>query len=236
LRVRRHGELVAHVRNHRRRDPDTHPCSQRERVDEGRRGVDNSDRKRDDGGEQHGQCQAVHPAHVRALRHPVAENDVEREQDGVGRGEGEAERLRDQADVREQVHPRDGEDEREEVAAAARADRGQDDDGKELDRGDGAEWQPVDGQVEQAVHHREHRGPGAEQPPGSTVEHPPDPPGPAPHGEDQRSGGDAQPRHSQGLDAGEQEHRERRPEVVEDRRHHEVRVRWNASFLHEPGA
>ena len=53
-------------------------------------------------------------------------------------------------------------------------------------------------------------------------------PRPAPEREHERGGGDPQPRHPERVDAHEQQHREGRPEVVEDRAADEVDVGRNA--------
>ena len=87
-----------------------------------------------------------------------------------------------------------------------------------------AERQPVDREVEAAVHQREHGAPGQQQPPAVAVE-PREAARPAPEREDQRGRGDPQPGDAEHVDAREQQHGERRAEVVEDRADDEVRVR-----------
>ena len=54
-------------------------------------------------GDQHRRAEAVDPAHALVPRDAVGEDDVEREEHGVGEGEGDAERLARQLDVGEQV-------------------------------------------------------------------------------------------------------------------------------------
>jgi hypothetical protein len=147
----------------------------------------------------------------------VGEHDVEREQDRVGEGERHPQRLAGELDVGEQVDPGHGEHQGANVARRTRAERGEHDDREELDRGDGAERQAVDGQVEAAVHHRQHHAPREQQPAAQEA------PGTPPGREDQRRRRDAQPGHAEGLDAGEQQDGERRAEVVEDGAADEVR-------------
>ena len=107
----------------------------------------------------------------------------------------------------------------------ASAQRRERDHGQELDRGDRAERQAVDGEVEAAVHERQHAAPGHEQPARLAVELRQHAPGPPPDGEDERGGGDAQPGHAEHVHPREQQHREGRAEVVEDGADDEVQVR-----------
>ena len=100
------------------------------------------------------------PLTALVARHAVGEHDVEGEEHGVRERERHAQRLAGEAHVGEQVHARHGERERAEVARGARAERRERDHREELDRRDRAERQPVDGQVEAAVHERQHGAPG----------------------------------------------------------------------------
>ena len=147
----------------------------------------------------------------------VREDDVEREERGVGEGERDPDGLGRELDVGEQVDAADRQDEREAVPRRPRADRRERDHRQELDRRHGAERQPVDGDVEADVHHGEHRPHGDDEPPPGDVEGGERPPRAAPGGEDQRRARDAQPRDPERLDEREEEHGEGRPEVVEDR-------------------
>jgi Lrp/AsnC family leucine-responsive transcriptional regulator len=162
----------------------------------------------------------------------VPEHDVEREQRRVDRGQPDAPRFGDQAHVGEQVHAADGQHERGAVAQRARRDGGEHDHRQELDGGDGAQRQPVDRQVEAAVHHREDGSPGDDQHLRPPVDARPDAPGPAPDREDERRRGDPQPGDAQRIDPDEQQHGERRPEVVEHRAHDEPQVRRHALCHH----
>jgi hypothetical protein len=94
----------------------------------------------------------------------VREDDVEREEGGVGEGEGDPERLSLQSHIREHVDACSGERERETVTRGADTERGEQNHGQELDRGNSAERQPVDRQVEAAVHHGEDGAEPKEQP------------------------------------------------------------------------
>ena len=163
------------------------------------------------------------PVEPRALRHAVPEHDVEREEARVGEREGEAERLAREPHAGEQVDADDGQRERGRVAPRPRAERGQRDDRQELDRGDRAERQPVDREVEAAVHHREH---GAEREQQSAR-------AAAPTAAARRTARRAAAAiRSQAVperpDAHEEQHRERRPEVVEHGAADEPRVRRQA--------
>jgi len=93
----------------------------------------------------------------------VGQHDVEREQHGVGERQGHAERLSLQAHVGEQVDPRHGYQERHGVAGGARTQCRERHHRQELDRGDRAQRQPIDGDVEAAVHQRQDRAPTGEQ-------------------------------------------------------------------------
>jgi hypothetical protein len=111
----------------------------------------------------------------------------------------------------------------QQVARGAAADGGKQDRAEELDRADRREREPVHSQVEQRVHHGQDGAQAREDPAlvgGRGTQHPP---GPAPGREHDRRRRDPQPRHAQDVDPREQQHRERRPEVVEDRTDQEVR-------------
>jgi hypothetical protein len=136
-----------------------------------------------------------------------------------------AERLSLEPDVGEQVHAGNGQDQRDGVAACARAHRGKGDHGKELDRRHGAQRKAVDRDVETGVHHREHGAPREQQALSRAIESLERATGAAPQGEYERRPRDPQPGHTEDLDAREEEHRERRSEVVEDRADDEVHVR-----------
>ena len=162
-------------------------------------------------------------APLRATR--CAEHDVRREEDGIRERERDADRLPLETDVDERVDARDGEDERGEVAGRAGAERGEHDHRQELDRGHRAEGQPVDGDVEAGVHDGEDDAEGEHEPPDvppATAHCPPWTPPRREHGARAR---DPQPRDPERVDAREEQHREGRPEVVEDRADDEERLR-----------
>ena len=119
--------------------------------------------------------------------------------------------------------PRDGEGERARVATGARAVRRECDDAEELDAGDGRERQPVEGEVEGGVHGGENATQGDDQQALVAPGRAPDRPRRADHREHERGRGHPQPGDAHGVEVGEEEHRERRPEVVEGRAdHHEA--------------
>ena len=149
----------------------------------------------------------------------MAEHDVEREEAGVGEREDEAERLAADAHAGQQVDAGHGEHERRPVAPRPRAQGREDDHGQELDRGDRAQRQPVDREVEAAVHDREDRAQRDQQ--RVAQERPRPPPGREHHGRRR----DPQPARAQRPDAREEQDRERRAEVVEHRAAHEPGVR-----------
>jgi hypothetical protein len=220
----RHGELVEHVGDDRGGDAHADAGGQRHRVGERRHGVPAGDRRDQHGGDQHGGGQPVDAAGRPVLGDAVAEDDVAGEQRGVGEGDQHAERLGHQPHVGQQPHARHRQREGEPVAHRAGAERGQDDHGQELDGRHRAQRQAVDGQVEAAVHDRQH-GPPAEQraalPAPRRRERAP---GTAPQREHRRGRHDAQEGDAEHLHAREQQHRERRSEVVEDGAHQEVQV------------
>jgi len=158
----------------------------------------------------------------------MREHDVEGEQRGVGERPSKGCGVAVDADIGEQVDAGAGKCEGGEVPAGSAPDEGEQDRPCELDCGDGAEWEPVDGDVEAVVHQREH---GAERDHESlhvalgNEEHPPWPP---PDRKHDSSGDDTQPRHAAHRDRGEEQHSERGSQVVEDRRTDEPEV-WRDS-------
>ena len=221
----RHRKLVTDVRDDRGRDPDTDPRRERNRVDERGQRLPAADRRHDDERDQHRGRQAVDPADALALRDAVAEDDVRGEEDGVRQRERNADRLALELDVGEEVDAADCECQRGGVPPRPRAECGERDYGQEFDRRDRAERQPVDRQVEAHVHHRQDGAPGDKRPPASLVETGDEPPRSPPDREDGSRGGDPEPGDAEDVDPCEEQHRERRPEVVEDRAADEVGVR-----------
>ena len=173
----------------------------------------------------------------RAGRDPVPEDDVRREEPGVGHCETDAERIVDQPHLGQQVDTADGEQQRGTVAHGPGAGGGQRHDRQELDGRDGRQRQPVDRQVEAAVHRGEHRPPGEHQPAGRPVQPCPAAPRPPPGTEHHRRGRDPQPGDAEHVDAHEEQHREGRPEVVEDRAADEPGLRRHpVGHGHQPAA
>ena len=95
----------------------------------------------------------------------MGENDVQREQGRVGERECDPDRFACESHVGEDVDAGHCERQGETVAAPADADCREQDHGQELDRRDRAERQPVDREVEAAVHRGEDRGEADHQPP-----------------------------------------------------------------------
>src|SRR4051812_38973099 len=89
---------------------------------------------------------------------------------------------------------------------------------------DSGERQQVDRDVEARVHHGEHRAERGDEAPPAPVERAQHVHGRAPEREDGRRRGDPQPGDAEHVHAREEQHRERRPEVVEDRAAGEVGV------------
>ena len=171
--------------------------------------------------------QTVEAADTGAAREPVCEHDVDGEESRVRERERDPDRLALEPHVRQEIDARDGESERERVPRRSRAERRQGDHGQELDRGHGAEWQAVDGHVEADVHRGEdHRQSGYDVP-GSAVRAGEGAPRPTPGREDQRRARDPKPGDAERLDSREQEHGERRPEVVKHRAPDEEGLRWD---------
>jgi hypothetical protein len=94
---------------------------------------------------------------------------------------------------------------------------------EELDGAHGRQRQPVDGQVEEAVHRGQGDPEGQQHPPLTVAEPGDQAPGAPPQREHDGGAGDAQPGHPEHRDVREQQHREGRPEVVEDRADQEER-------------
>ncbi len=189
--------------------PTPMPAASRTGSAKRRRGVPDADRYHRDQGDDHGRGEPVDPAHP-TLGHPVRQHDVRREEPGVEEREQDADRLALEPHVGEQVDAADRGGQREAVPPRPRPERRERDHRQELDRGDRAQREPVDREVEARVHRREdqsHRDHGAvpEQPPRT----PPD-------GEDDRGARDPEPRDTEWLDPGEEQDGERGPEVVED--------------------
>ena len=221
----RERELVGHVGDHRRRHADADPGGERDGIREGGQHGPAADRRDDHGGDQHRGGERVDAGAGPALGDTRAEDDVEREEHGVDGGEGHAQRLAGEHHVREQVDAGDGHHEGDEVARRPHPERRQHDHGQELDRGHGAQRQPVDRAVEHAVHHGQGRSPREQHAPAAHIQLAEGPPRPAPDGEDQGGRGDPQPGDAEHLDAREQEHGERGPQVVEDRADREEALR-----------
>src|SRR6185437_11585544 len=87
----------------------------------------------------------------------------------------------------------------------------------ELDGTDRAERHPVDGEIEANIHQREHASQQQHAPSGGQVEAAVVAPGTAPSREHYRGACDPQPRYTEWRNAREQENREGRAQVVEDR-------------------
>jgi hypothetical protein len=109
------------------------------------------------------------------------------------------------------------------VATPAVGRRGQQHGAEELDGTHGGQGQPGQRQVEQRVHGGQHHAELNEYASLGAVEPGHEPPRTAPEAEHHGGGHDAQPRHPQDRDTKEQQHRERRPQVVEHRADQEER-------------
>ena len=105
----------------------------------------------------------------------MAEDDVEGEERGVREREGDAERLRDESDVREEVHAGHGRGECEPVPPRPQPERCERDHRQELDRRDRPERQPVDREVEAGVHRPERGAEEQQQAASSASSRPPRP-------------------------------------------------------------
>ena len=228
-----HRELVADVGDHRRADPYPGSPGQPGRVGEGGQRRAGPGRSGQDGGDQHRGAELVDPAHGRLSLLPalgtsrrivgdlVTEHDVGDEARAVAESEHEAERLRREPDHGQRRHAGDGQREGHGVAAGAGAGYGQGDGAEELDRADGGQRQPRHGQVEQRVHNGQYAAKRGQPDPLAGVQIADQPPGPPPGGEHGRGAGDPQPHHTERRDVGEQEHGQRRAQIVEDRGHGE---------------
>ena len=156
----------------------------------------------------------------------MAEHDVEGEEHRVRERERDPERLGLELDVREQVDAGDRQQQGGAVPQGPRPEGGERDHRQELDRRDRPERQPVDREVEAARSSqrapRPRRAACGVRSRSSRAY--------ARHGLRQSAKTaarcrDAEPRHAERVDAREQQDRERRPEVVEDRAADEVGVR-----------
>ncbi len=237
------GELIGDVGDDRRAHADAGAGEQQARMVDGGQRRPESERRRQDGRDEHRGGEAIDSAHARSLRQVVSDDDVGGEQRRVREREGEAERGRVQLDVGEHSGAGHGQDERGRVARPPSAKCGERDHRDELDRGDGPEREPVDRQVEAAIHRGEHAAPGEHEPPGLRSPRPDGPPGTPPSREHDRGRGDPQPGDPEDRDVREQQHGECRSKVVEHgaddkervRRHgtsHAVMVADSAPSLH----
>jgi len=229
-----HGQLIGHVGDHRGAHPHPGPGQQPDRVPERGQCPAQPPRCRDDRRDDHGPREPVdarRPAGPRGapaadVSHPVAEHDVEHEQGAVGEGEDEAERLTGDADRGDRDHARRSEHQRRGVTPGPRAGRGQDHGAEELDRAHRRQRQPVHREVERRVHHREHQAQRQQVPALAAAEPADEPPGAPPEPEHDRRAGDPQPGRAEHVDPGEQQDRQRRPQIVEDCADQEERLRW----------
>jgi hypothetical protein len=219
----RHRELVGEVGDHGRADADAESPHQPRRVmHSGPRGSDAEGRGRD-GADRDREAEPVQGGAGAAGGHvgqPVADHDVEHEAEAVRGGQQQPDRSAGDPDLGEQPDAADRQDERRGVAPGAGAVRRQRDDAEELDPGHGRQREPVEGQVEGRVHGREDQPERDDQPPLTRPGRTPD----RPRWTDQRQhegrGGHPEPGDSERRQVHEQQHRERRPEVVERRSDH----------------
>jgi len=190
--------------------------------------------------DEHGGAELVDPAHHPAagrspgvtaaggavggrVGDPVSQHHVEHETEAVGEREREPERLADEPDVGQRRDPADRQRQRQQVAAGPGASRGQDDGAEKLDRADRGQRQPVHRQVEQRVHRRQHDAEPEQHPPLGRAEPGDHPPRAPPHRKDHGRARDPQPGDPEHADVDEQQHRQRRAEIVKDRAHQEER-------------
>ena len=139
-----------------------------------------------------------------------------------------AETVADAGEADQRIDAGDRDRERHEIARASHADQRDRDRRDELDRGDGRERQPLDREIEDRIHRREdgaERDDDQQRPPIGAQEEPPRPP---PEREDDRRRRDPEPRDAERLDQREEQHREGRAEIVEDRADEEEGVRRDA--------
>jgi hypothetical protein len=210
----RHRELVADVGDDRGRDAHADPRSHEHRVGQGVRG--RGGRRRDrDRRREHRTRQPVDARDARASGDPVGEDDVAGEEPGVREGDGDPERRSAQVHIGYRVDAAGGNAERDTVPGRPHPDRREPDHRQELDRGHGTERQVVDGRVEAGVHGRQDAPHERDEPAGLRAGLRQGAPGAPPDPQDERGAHDPKPGHPQRLDSGEEEDRERRPEVVE---------------------
>ena len=185
-----------------------------------------AERRDDDGGDEHRGARGRRCRSISAsLGDAVGEHDVEREQRRRWRTRSATpERLAREVHAGEQVDAGDGERERGDVARRARAERGQHDHraGTRSRRRCRAAAGRSPGRSSSSSPPARRPRRAAARPSRSArrTRH-----GPAPEREDERGRGDPQPRDAEHVDAGEQQHGERGPEVVEDGADDEVGVR-----------
>ena len=228
-----HRELVGHVRDHRRAHAHADPPQQPVRMRQRRRRGGDPERRRHDGGHDHRRRKLVDaversrrgPAVRVAGGDPVAEDDVEHEPHAVREREHEAQRLAGDPDVGERHDARDRQHEGQQVAPGPRAGRRQHHDAEELDGADGRQRQPVDREVEERVHGGQDGAEPEQQPAPGRRQPPDEAPGPPPDGQHDGGARDPQPRDAEHVNVCEEQHGERRPEVVEDRADDEERHR-----------
>ena len=157
------------------------------------------------------------------------QDDVDGEQRRVGEGELHAQGLAVELNAGEQVDA--GHEDQRRGRSRLRTQGGQHDHRQELDRRHGAERQPVDGEVEAAVHHREHGSPGEQQPPPGAIGRSHGAPGRR-QSENTSAAAAIRSHATPNADTREQQHRERGAQVVEDRADDEVQVGWDALAAH----
>jgi hypothetical protein len=228
-----HGQLIGYVRDHGGADAHPGPGQQQERMPErGQRAAEPRGCRRD----RRDRHRCRKPVDVRqptgarsprivGVRHPVGEDDVQHEQRAVGKGEDEAEGLSDNADRGDRDHARGGEHQGSGVTPGPRAGRGQDDGAEEFDGAHRGQRQPVRCQVERRVHRREHHAQRRHPPAVIGAEPADQPPRPPPHREQQRGAGDPQPCDPEHVQPREQQHRQRRTQIMEDGADQEERLR-----------
>jgi hypothetical protein len=227
-----HGQLVAHVGNDRGAYAHPGPGQQQDRAPERGQRAAESPRRGRHRGDGHGCPQLVDAGEPLAagVGYPVAQDDVGHEQAAVGEGKGEAERVAVQPDRGDDDHSRRGEGQRPGVAPGPRPGRGQDHGPEKLDRAHRRQREPRHRQVERRVHHGQHHAQGQQRPAARRTQRPdlPDQPSrPPPGREHHRRAGDPQPRHPEHAHPRKQQHRQRRPQVMEGRADQEERLRRN---------
>jgi hypothetical protein len=190
--------------------------------------VGNTDRRRHDRSDQHRKSEPVDARRAAVGGNPLAQDDVDHEQRAVAEREGEAHRVTGQPGIGQQNDTRGRQHQRGQVTPAAEPDDRQRHRPDELDRADGSQRQPVDGQVEQRVHRGQGQTERHQEPPLRPAHRCRDPPRPAPHREHDRRRDDPKPSHAQRAHRREEQHRERRAEVVEHRAYGEIAVRRDA--------